>query len=320
MSVFRRGRGLARRRAVRGPRTPMTAALSFPLRLAASASRGSAGGRGLRRGDRVERLGPALRRLGLRVADPEPARGQRARPGLRHPARGCLRPARGRGRAGDGPRPPAGGAAAAPPTPPASTCLWRWGRTWTTASCTRRRPARHASTAVRGDQRLPVRGAPAGALARGRRLLRLGSLGRLHQVARPQACRARPAWCRGWPRQPWAAVLPCVPSRLLDRLRCLGPFARSAAARPAAGRPQKALGLAHCKPVLQPDNPAWAGSWRMRRACHCCRRSRRAAAGRPHGCRAGRRATTTAPTASGARSVSGWCCPRRARCRSIRGW
>lgn len=82
--------------------------------------------------------------------------------------------------------------------------------------------------------------------------LRLGALGaRLPPAARlPREA----GLVQGWLRQPWAAWLPCVPSRLLDRLRCLGPFARRRR-EASRWRPQKALGP-RLQPVLQPDHPA----------------------------------------------------------------
>ena len=82
--------------------------------------------------------------------------------------------------------------------------------------------------------------------------MRLGALG----ARLPPAVRLprEAGVLQGWLRQPFASWLPCVPSRLPDRLRCLVSFARR---RREAGRwrPQKALGP-RLQPVLQAEHPA----------------------------------------------------------------
>jgi len=74
--------------------------------------------------------------------------------------------------------------------------------------------------------------------------MRLGLLGaRLPPAARVPR---QAGLVRTWLRLPRAALLPCVPSRLLDRLRCLGAFERRRR-EARRWRPQRALG-----PRLQP--------------------------------------------------------------------
>lgn len=82
--------------------------------------------------------------------------------------------------------------------------------------------------------------------------LRLGVLGaRLPPAARvPREAGLAQAWLR----QPRASMLACVPSRLLDRLRCLPAFTRRRR-EARRWRPQRALGP-RLQPVLQPAHPA----------------------------------------------------------------